>query len=100
MVMKLRRPSPATILITVFFRSNFPGKIYNRTLQTKYHFWSLKLTCPSLNDDDELDAVGLVEGPPALLVEVGVPEVPAVSVQQSEVVPGGKICDKVKQGNM
>ena len=100
MVMKLRRPSPATILITVFFRSNFPGNIYNRTLQTKYHFWSPKLTCPALNDDDELDAVGLVEGPPALLVEVGVPEVPAVSVQQSEVVPGGKICDKVKQGNM
>ena len=78
--------------------------MYNTALQTKYHviqhFWSPKLTCPALNDDDELDAVGLVEGPPALLVEVGVPEVPAVSVQQSEVVPGGKICDKVKQGNM
>jgi hypothetical protein len=43
-------------------------------------------TCPALNDDDELDPVSLVESAPALLVEVGVPEVPAQCVQQPEVV--------------
>jgi hypothetical protein len=38
-------------------------------------------TCSALNDDDELDAVGLVERASSLLVEVGVPEVPAQRVQ-------------------
>ena len=43
-------------------------------------------TCSALDDDDELDAVRLVERPPALLVVVRVPEVPARRVQQPEVV--------------
>ena len=33
-------------------------------------------TCSPLDDDDELDAIGLVQGPPPLLVEMGVAEVP------------------------
>ena len=43
-------------------------------------------TCSALHYDDKLDAVGLIEGPPSLLVEVRVPEVPAQRVQQPEVV--------------
>ena len=43
-------------------------------------------TCSALDDDDELDAVRLVERPAALLVVVRVPEVPARRVQQPEVV--------------
>ena len=48
---------------------------------------NLTLTCSPLDDDDELDAIGLVQGSSPLLVEMGVPEVPAMCVQQSEVVP-------------
>ena len=44
-------------------------------------------TCSPLDDDDELDAIGLVQGSSPLLVEMGVPEVPAMCVQQSKVVP-------------
>ena len=40
-------------------------------------FFNLSLTSPSLDDDDKLDAIGLVQGPPPLLVEVSVAEVPA-----------------------
>ena len=47
-------------------------------------------TCPALYDDDELDAIGLIEGPPPLLVEVGVPEVPTHGVKETEMVPGYK----------
>ena len=45
------------------------------------------LTCSSLHDDDELDAIGLVQGSPPLLVEMSVPEVPTMRVEQSKVVP-------------
>ena len=44
-------------------------------------------TCSPLDDDDKLDAISLVQGSSSLLVEVGMPEVPAVGIQQSEVVP-------------
>ena len=47
----------------------------------------LNLTCSPLDDDDKLDAISLVQGSSSLLVEVGMPEVPAVGIQQSEVVP-------------
>ena len=47
----------------------------------------LVLTCPALDDDNELDPVRLIQGSPPLLVEVGVAEVPTGSVQQPEVVP-------------
>ena len=50
-------------------------------------FSNLTLTCSPLDDDDELDAIGLVQGSSPLLVEMGVPEVPAMCVQQSKVVP-------------
>ena len=47
----------------------------------------LKLcTCSTLDDDDKLDAVSFEQCSPVLLVVVSVSEVPARSVQQSEVV--------------
>ena len=52
-----------------------------------FQFSNIILTCSPLHDDDELDAIGLVQGPPPLLVEVGVTEVPTMCVQQSKVVP-------------
>ena len=48
------------------------------------------LTCSSLDDDDKLDAISLVQGSSSLLVEVGMPEVPAHRVEQTEVVPEHK----------
>ena len=53
-----------------------------------YMFFNLSLTSPSLDDDDKLDAIGLVQGPPPLLVEVSVAEVPANWVEKAEVIPG------------
>ena len=47
-------------------------------------------TCSALDDDDELDAIGLVQGSSPLLVEMGVTEVPTHWVQQTEVVSGHK----------
>ena len=72
MVMKLRSPSPATMLITVFFRSNFPEfsitmitkenssifEMNSRGLWNQYRFFS-KFTCSPLDYDDELDAICL-----------------------------------------
>ena len=59
----------------------------HRVLQVKFTFYdnftwilyvfNLCLTSPSLDNDDKLDAIGLVQGPPPLLVEVSVAEVPA-----------------------
>ena len=49
-------------------------------------FWMKINTCHSLDDDDKLDAVSFVQCPPTFLVVVSVSEVPARSVQQSEVV--------------
>ena len=61
------------------------GSVFLRSSDMELH-----LTCSSLNNDDKLDAIGLVQGPPSLLVEVSVAEVPTMCVQQSEVVPEGK----------
>ena len=52
------------------------------------HFSQFDLTCSPLDDDDKLDAIGLVQGPPPLLVEVSVAEVPAHRVEKAEVIPG------------
>ena len=68
----------------------------HRVLQVKFTFYdnitwiflNLFLTSPSLDDDDKLDAIGLVQGPPPLLVEVSVAEVPAHRVEKAEVIPG------------
>ena len=52
-------------------------------------FFNLSLTSSSLDDDDKLDTIRLVQGSPALLVEVGVTEVPAQRVKDSEVISEG-----------
>ena len=83
MVIKLRRPRPATILITVFFKSNFPKKKINENIKIPFY-----MTCPALDNDDKLDPISFVQSPPPLLMEMCVAEVPTNRVQQSKIVPG------------
>ena len=52
-----------------------------------YRVFKVELAGPALDDDDELDTVSLVERAPALLMKVGVAEIPSERVKNSEVVP-------------
>ena len=52
---------------------------------------SLKITCSALDNNDELDTISFVQSPPPLFMEMCVAKVPAMSVQQAEVVPGRNI---------
>ena len=61
---------------------------YDNITWILYLFFNLFLTSSSLDDDDKLDAIGLVQGPSPLLVEVSVAEVPAHRVEKAEVIPG------------
>ena len=114
--MKLRSPRPATMLITVFFKSNFP-RIKSRDEEILWQiggvsdwlasrnnfnflvflpqFSSIRsisslfplLTRAPLHDDHELDSESFVQSSSPLLVKMGVSKIPTKWIQYSEVVP-------------
>ena len=54
----------------------------------------VELGGPAVDDDEELEAVGLDEGAAVLLVVEGVAEVPAVVVEDAELVVGEAVADE------